>query len=54
MKDYLAIFDLKARELCGRSNDIEYIVSEIKKTVPDKPEGEALIKGNIQMKYLKK
>ena len=35
-------------------NDIEHITSEIKKMIPVRPEGEFLIKGNIQMKYLKK
>ncbi len=54
MKDYLVIFDLKARELSAQSNDIEHITSEIKKMIPARPEGEFLIKGNIQMKYLKK
>jgi glyoxylase-like metal-dependent hydrolase (beta-lactamase superfamily II) len=54
MKDYLVIFDLKARELSAQSNDVEHITSEIKKMIPARPEGEFLIKGNIQMKYLKK
>jgi len=31
---------------------MEHITSEIKKMIPSRPEGEFLIKGNIQMKYL--
>lgn len=54
MKEYLAIFDKSARKLSAQSNDVEYIASEIKKMVPARHEGEFLIKGNIQMKYLKK
>ncbi len=54
MKDYLAVFDKSARELSAHSNDVDHITSEIKKMVPARPEGEFLIKGNIQMKYLKK
>ncbi|MEW6600491.1 MAG: MBL fold metallo-hydrolase [Nitrospirota bacterium] len=54
MKAYLKAFDSKAKELCAGSNDVEYIVSEIKKSLPQRPEGEFLITGNIQMKYLKK
>ncbi len=54
MKEYLLTFDLKARELSAQSNDVEHIASEIKKMIPARSEGEFLIKGNIQMKYLKK
>lgn len=54
MRDYLIVFDAKARELSSGSQDIEYIVAEMKKVLPQKPEGEFLIKSNIQMKYLKK
>ncbi len=54
MKDYLIAFDGKAKELIAQSKDIEYISSEIKKALPQRPEGEFLIKSNIQMKYLRK
>lgn len=54
MKEYLVLFDGKAKELAGKSNDLEKIFSEIKKQLPERAEGEALIKGNLQMKYLKK
>ncbi|MBI5026812.1 MAG: MBL fold metallo-hydrolase [Nitrospirae bacterium] len=54
MKNYLIAFDKKAKELTAQSNDVEYIVSEIKKSLPPRPEGIELIQWNIQMKYLKK
>ncbi len=54
MKNYLIAFDKKAKELTAQSNDAEYIVSEIKKSLPPRPEGIELIQWNIQMKYLKK
>ncbi len=54
MRNYLITFDEKARELATQSNDVEHIASEIKKIVPQRAEGDWLIKANIQMKYLKK
>lgn len=53
MKNYLIAFDKKAKELAAQSNDAEYIASEIKKSLPQRPEGAGLILWNIQMKYLK-
>ena len=54
MKNYLIAFDMKAKELAAKSNNVEYIVAEIKKSLPPRPEGDNLIPWNIQMKYLKK
>jgi cyclase len=54
MKEYLATFDRKAKELSAKYNDPEKIFSEIKKELPQRAQGEMLIMGNIQMKYLKK
>ncbi len=54
MKSYLIVFDMKAKELAAKSNDVEYIIAEIKKSLPPRPEGDNLIPWNIQMKYLKK
>lgn len=45
---------MRKGKLSAKSNDVKYIASEIKKMIPARPEGEFLIKGNIQMKYLKK
>ncbi|HEX8949386.1 MAG TPA: hypothetical protein VF790_10520, partial [Dissulfurispiraceae bacterium] len=54
MKDYLIAFDRKAKELCAQSNDLDYIVAELKKALPQRAEGQALIPANIKMKYLRK
>ncbi len=54
MKDYLIAFDKKAKELAAKSDNAEYIASEIKKFLPPRPEGAGLILWNIQMKYMKK
>lgn len=54
MKNYLIAFDKKAKELAAKSDDAEHIASEIKKSLPPRPEGADLILWNIQMKYLKK
>jgi len=53
MKDYLIAFDRRAKELGATSKDAEYIASELKKTLPQRPEADFLIKSNIEMKYLK-
>lgn len=45
---------MKKGKLSAKSNDDDHITSGIKKMIPARPEGEFLIKGNIQMKYLKK
>lgn len=54
MKDYLIAFDKKAKELAAKSDNAEHIASEIKNSLPQRPEGAGLILWNIQMKYLKK
>ncbi len=53
MKDYIIAFDKKAKELAAKSDDVEYITSEIKKALPARSQGDNLIPANIQMKYLK-
>jgi len=53
MKDYIIAFDKKAKELAAKSDDVEYITSEIKKALPARSLGDNLIPANIQMKYLK-
>lgn len=54
MKNYLVLFDRKARELTSQSSDIQYIVSEMRKILPPRAELDMMIGANIQMKYLKK
>lgn len=52
MKEYILTFDKKAKELVVKDNDIEKIVMELKKVIPQRTELEAIIAGNI-MKYTK-
>jgi cyclase len=54
MRDYIRVFDKKAKELCKRSKDVDWIASEIMRGLPERAEGDRLVKANIQMKYLKK
>ncbi len=52
MKEYLAAFDRKARELATGSNDADYIAAELKKALPPRSQGDFLIPSNIREKYL--
>ncbi len=54
MKNYLVLFDNKAKELAARSSDVQYIVSELKKVLPPRAELDMMIGANVQMRYLKK
>lgn len=54
MQEYLVTFDSLATELAAKSNDPEYIFTEMQKALPARPEGEWLIKANLTMKYLVK
>ncbi len=54
MKEYILMFDQKAKELASQSNDVQEIVTAIQNALPQRPEGAWLIAPNIQMKYLKK
>ena len=53
MKAYIVAFDKKATELAASSNEVEYIVAELKKFMPARTRGEGLIQANVQGKYLK-
>lgn len=52
LKNYLQVFDLKAKELTAQSNDLNFIVAEMKKSLPPRAQLDTLIGKNIQMKYL--
>lgn len=54
MKAYLVLFDKKARQLAGKSKDVERMYAELKKVLPERPEGDFLIRSNIQLRYVKK
>lgn len=52
LKNYLLVFDQKAKELTAQSKDLNFIVAEMKKSLPPRPQLDSLIARNIQMKYL--
>jgi glyoxylase-like metal-dependent hydrolase (beta-lactamase superfamily II) len=52
LKNYLQIFDQKAKELTAQSKDLNFIVAAMKKALPPRAQLDALIGRNIQMKYL--
>lgn len=54
MKEYILMFDKKAKELASQSDDVQKIVTTLQSALPQRPEGAWLIAPNIQMKYLKK
>jgi glyoxylase-like metal-dependent hydrolase (beta-lactamase superfamily II) len=54
MKDYLLLFDRKARELAATSQDAGLIAAEMSKILPPRAEGEGLIRMNIERKYLRR
>jgi glyoxylase-like metal-dependent hydrolase (beta-lactamase superfamily II) len=54
MKEYILIFDRKAKELASQSGDVQKIVTAIQSVLPQRLEGAWIIAPNIQMKYLKK
>jgi len=53
MKAYIVSFDKTAKDLAAESNEVEYIVAELKKSMPVRTRGEGLIQANVQAKYLK-
>jgi len=52
LKNYLMVFDQRAKELTAQSNDLNFIVAEMKKSLPPRSQLDSLIAKNIQMKYL--
>jgi len=54
MKQYLLIFDSKARELAAKSNDAESIAAELKKALPKRDYFDMFIVSNVKAKYLVK
>lgn len=52
MREYLAVFDGKARELAATSRDADAISAELRKALPVRSRGEFLIPSNVREKYL--
>ena len=53
MRDYLFIFDEKAKELSTSNSDIKSVAKQIKGMIPQKPKGERMIASSLR-KYIKK
>jgi len=52
MKDYLLLFDAKARELAPAAASPEALAAEMKKLLPARAQGEGLILYSLKVKYL--
>jgi hypothetical protein len=52
LKNYLTVFARKAKELTAQSQDLNFIVAEMKQVLPPRAQLDLLIAKNIQMKYL--
>ena len=54
MKEYLLLFDAKARELAAGSQDVDAISAELKKVLPKRSLAEWMIPFNLKSRYLRK
>jgi len=54
MKEYLILFDAKARELATGSQDVDAISAELKKVLPKRSLAEWMIGFNVKSRYLRK
>ena len=54
MKEYLVLFDAKARELASGSQDADAISAELKKALPKRSLAEWMIGFNVKSRYLQK
>ena len=53
MRDYLFIFDEKAKEFSTSNSDTKSVAKQIKGMIPQKPKGERMIASSLR-KYIKK
>lgn len=51
MKDYILLFDAKARELGPAAKDAGALAAELKKLLPARAQGEAMIQYSVMVKY---
>lgn len=54
MKEYLVLFDAKAKELSAQGGDPAAIATELKKVLPPRSQGDGLIAANLALRYLPK
>ena len=52
MRDYLLLFDAKAKELAPTAKDAAALAAEMRKLLPARAQGEAMIQYSIMVKYL--
>jgi glyoxylase-like metal-dependent hydrolase (beta-lactamase superfamily II) len=52
MKEYLVLFDGKARELASKSQDAEAIAAELKKILPKRSMADWMLAYNVKSRYL--
>lgn len=53
MKEYLVLFDGKARELAAKSQDAEVIAAELKKALPKRSMADWMIVYNVKSRYVR-
>ena len=54
MKEYLLLFDAKARELAADSQDADLVTAEMKKVLPKRTMADWMIGYNLKSRYLRK
>jgi len=54
MKEYLLLFDSKARELAAGSQDVDALAAEMKKVLPKRSQADWMIAFNLKSRYLGK
>jgi cyclase len=54
MKEYLLLFDTKARELAAGSKDVDAMAAELKKVLPKRSLADWMIAFNLKSRYLQK
>lgn len=52
MKDYLLLFDKKAKELAAKSNDADAVAAELKNILPKRSMADWMIAFNVKSRYL--
>ncbi len=53
-RDFLLIFDAKAKELSATSSDIKLVATQMKDLVPEKAHGVRMITSSLKWKYMRK
>jgi hypothetical protein len=54
MKEYLTLFDQKAREFAATSQDVDVIAAQLLKTLPKRGMAEWMVGYNVKSRYIRK